>query len=71
MKICQRCGEYFEGDACPRCGSKIYEVGFSYICMKCGEEVVLSPTMVTACTKCGSKILLKKRPNVIKRVKAR
>jgi len=43
-----------------------------YVCFKCGKEVEYKDIKKKVrCPFCGSKILFKKRPEVVKKVKAR
>ena len=46
----------------------------TYVCYKCGREVQLNidaPSQFFICKYCGSKIFIKRRPPVVKAVKAR
>ncbi|MEQ9714587.1 MAG: DNA-directed RNA polymerase subunit P [Candidatus Asgardarchaeum sp.] len=46
----------------------------TYVCYKCGREVQLNidaPSQFFVCRYCGSKIFIKRRPPVVKAVKAR
>ncbi len=72
---CLACETTFESEdehpTCPHCGSENVRRVFGYICMKCGETVMLDPNMPFGCSKCGSRIFKKERPPVLKKVKAR
>jgi len=51
------------------------ELGLAYECVKCGAVVSLKELDLRGggvkCTHCGYRVLKKKRPPVVKRVKAR
>jgi DNA-directed RNA polymerase subunit P len=42
-----------------------------YICFQCRREIKLAELKKIRCPYCGGKILIKKRPEIIKKIKAR
>lgn len=42
-----------------------------WVCYRCGKEVITKEELPKRCPYCGFRILFKKRPPIVKRLKAR
>ncbi len=51
MNICKNCGTGFEGNFCPKCGTKHIQMPTSLACTRCGA---IWPIGTNFCTNCGN-----------------